>query len=74
MTGGERRAWLRLVVVVAAAAIGRTVAHFARLPSGLDLLLPLALAAAAYYLTGGLGAVRYRREPRYWRGRRIDDN
>jgi len=71
----ERRAWLRLVIVVAAAALGETVGLWQRLPFS-DTVLPLLFGAAAFYLTMGFGAPRYRRDGnvRYWRGRKIDDN
>jgi uncharacterized membrane protein AbrB (regulator of aidB expression) len=71
----ERRAWLRFLIIVAAAALGETLGIWQRLPSG-DLLLPLLFGGAAYYLTMGLTAPRYRRDGnvRYWRGRKIDDD
>lgn len=68
-----RRAWLRFLIVIAAAALGETIGIWQRLPSA-DLLLPLLFGGAALWLTAGLTAPRYRGEPRYWRGRRIDDN
>ncbi|HEV2012212.1 MAG TPA: hypothetical protein VGS17_14440 [Candidatus Limnocylindria bacterium] len=69
-----RRTWLRFLIVVAAAALGETLGIWLRLPSS-DLLLPLLFGGAAYYLTMGMTAPRYRRNGnvRYWRGRRIDD-
>jgi hypothetical protein len=71
----ERRAWVRFLIVVAAAALGETIGIWQRLPSS-DLLLPLLFGGAAYYLTMGIGGQRYRRDGnvRYWRGRRIDDD
>jgi uncharacterized membrane protein AbrB (regulator of aidB expression) len=71
----ERRAWLRFLIVVAAAALGETIGIWQRLPSS-DLLVPLLFGGAAYYLTMGMNTPRYRRgnNVRYWRGRRIDDN
>jgi hypothetical protein len=71
----ERRAWVRFLIVVAAAAFGETIGFWQRLPSS-DLLLPLLFGGAAYYLTMGIGGPRYRRDGnvRYWRGRRIDDD
>jgi uncharacterized membrane protein AbrB (regulator of aidB expression) len=69
----QRRAWLRLLVVVAAAALGETVGTYLRLPSA-DSLLPLLLGGAAFYLSAGMTAARQRGEVRYWRGRRVDDN
>jgi hypothetical protein len=71
----ERRAWVRFLIVVAAAALGETIGIWQRLPSS-DLLLPLLFGGAAYYLTMGIGGPRYRRDGnvRYWRGRRIDDD
>jgi len=70
----ERRAWVRFLIVIAAAALGETIGVWQGLPSS-DLLLPLLFGAAAYYLTMGLTGPRYRRDGnvRYWRGRRIDD-
>ena len=75
MIDRERRAWLRFLIVVAAAALGETIGIWQRLPSS-DLLLPLLFGGAAFYLTLGLTTVRYRRggNVRYWRGRRIDDD
>jgi len=71
----ERRAWIRLVIIVAAAALGETLGVWQGLPLT-DTLLPLLFGAAAYYLTMPFGAPRYRSSGnvRYWRGRRIDDN
>ena len=70
------RTWLRFLIVVLAAAAGRTLGVVAGLPSA-DLLIPLLFGGAAYYLTTGIDPpFRPRRggEVRYWRGRRIDDN
>jgi uncharacterized membrane protein AbrB (regulator of aidB expression) len=74
MMDRERRAWVRFLIVVAAAALGETIGIWQRLPSS-DLLLPLLFGAAAYYLTMGMDTPRHRRggNVRYWRGRRIDD-
>jgi uncharacterized membrane protein AbrB (regulator of aidB expression) len=71
----ERRAWLRFLIVIAAAALGETIGIWQRLPSS-DLLLPLLFGGAAYYLTMGLTAPRSRSNGnvRYWRGRKIDDD
>ncbi len=71
----ERRAWVRFLIIIAAAALGETIGIWQRLPSS-DLLLPLLFGGAAYYLTMGLTAPRYRSNGnvRYWRGRRIDDD
>lgn len=69
----QRRAWLRLLVVVAAAALAETLAIYARVPYSRDLV-PLLIGAAVFYLTAGLGLARPRGEVRYWRGRRIDDD
>lgn len=75
MIDRERRAWLRFVIVVAAAALGETIGFWQPVPFS-DTVLPVLFGAAAYYLTMGLSAPRYRRDGnvRYWRGRRIDDN
>lgn len=79
MTERERRTWLRLLIVVLAGAAGETLAIYLGLPSA-DLLAPLLFGGAAYYLTDGMDSpFRPRRrggggEPKYWRGRRIDDN
>lgn len=74
MIGRERRAWLRFLIVVAAAAVGETLGYWQRLPFW-DTLLPLLFGGAAYYVTIGLDTPRYRRDNvRYWRGRKIDDN
>jgi hypothetical protein len=71
----ERRAWLRFLIVIAAAALGETIGIWQHLPSS-DLLLPVLFGGAAFYLTMGLTAPRYRRNGnvRYWRGRKIDDD
>jgi uncharacterized membrane protein AbrB (regulator of aidB expression) len=73
--GRERSAWIRFLIVIAAAALGETIGIALRLPSS-DLLLPLVFGGAAFYLTMGLTGTRYRRNGnvRYWRGRRIDDD
>ena len=75
MMDRERRAWIRLIIVVAAAALGETLGISQRLPFT-ETLLPLLFGAAAYYLTMPFGAPGYRSSGnvRYWRGRRIDDN
>lgn len=75
MIDRQRRAWIRLLVVVAAGALGETIGYWLRLPSS-DLLLPLLFGGAAFYLTIGLGGPRARGDgdARYWRGRRIDDD
>jgi uncharacterized membrane protein AbrB (regulator of aidB expression) len=69
-----RRAWVRFLIVIAAAALGETIGIWQRLPSS-DLLLPILFGGAAFYLTMGLTAPRYRStgNVRYWRGRKIDD-
>jgi uncharacterized membrane protein AbrB (regulator of aidB expression) len=71
----ERRAWLRFLIVVAAAALGETLGIWQRLPSS-DLLLPLLFGGVAFYLTMGLTAPRHPNngKVRYWRGRRLDDD
>jgi hypothetical protein len=70
----ERRAWVRFLIVIAAAALGETIGVWQRLPSS-DLVVPLLFGGAAFYLTTGLTGPRYRRNGnvRYWRGRKIDD-
>ena len=75
MKDRERRAWLRFLVIVLAAALGETVGIWQRLPSS-DLLLPLLFGGAAFYLTIGMTAPRYRSNGnvRYWRGRKLDDD
>jgi uncharacterized membrane protein AbrB (regulator of aidB expression) len=71
----ERRAWIRFLIVVGAAAVGQTIGIWQRLPSS-DLLVPLLFGGAAFYLTAGITAPRHRRNGnvRYWRGRKIDDD
>lgn len=76
MTEGERRTWLRLLVIVLAGAAGETLGIYLGLPSA-DLLVPLLFGGAAYYLTDGMDSPfrpRRRGEPKYWRGKRIDDD
>lgn len=75
MIDRQRRAWIRFLIVVTAAAFGETIGIWQRLPSS-DLLLPLLFGGAAFYLTTGITAPRYRSNGnvRYWRGREIDDN
>ena len=75
MIDRERRAWIRFLIVVAAAAVGETIGIWQRLPSS-DVLLPLLFGGAAFYLTAGIAAPRDRGggNVRYWRGKRIDDN
>ena len=75
MNDRERRAWLRLLVVVVAAAFGETLGIWQRLPSS-DLLLPLLFGGAAFAVTMGMTAPRNRSDgnARYWRGRRTDDD
>ena len=75
MIDRERRAWLRFFFVVAAAALGETIGIWQRLPFS-DSVLPVLFGGAAFYLTMGLTAARYRStgNVRYWRGRRIDDD
>ena len=75
MIDRERRAWVRFLIVIAAAALGETIGIWQRLPSS-DLLLPILFGGAAFYLTMSLTAPRYRRNGnvRYWRGRKIDDD
>lgn len=72
----ERRTWVRFLIVVVAGAAGETIGIVLGLPSA-DLLVPLLVGGAAYYLTGGMDSPsRPGRggDPKYWRGRRIDDN
>lgn len=71
----ERRAWLRFLIVIAAAALGETIGFWQGLPFS-GSVLPLLFGGAAFYLTMGMTAPRYRSNGnvRYWRGRKIDDN
>jgi uncharacterized membrane protein AbrB (regulator of aidB expression) len=75
VTERERRAWLRLLLVAAAAALGETWGTWQRIPSS-DLAVPLLLGGAVFALTGALTAPRVRRgeNVRYWRGRRVDED
>jgi hypothetical protein len=75
MIDRERRAWLRFLIVIAAAALGETLGVWQRLPFS-DTVMPLLFGGAAFYLTMGMTAPRYRSDGnvRYWRGRKIDDN
>lgn len=74
MNDRERRAWIRFLIVIVVASAGETFGFWQRLPFS-DSVLPLLFAAAAFYLTSGITAPRYRSNGnvRYWRGRRIDD-
>ena len=74
MTEPQRRAWVRFLIVVAAAAFGETLGVWQRLPSS-DLLLPLLFGGAAFYLTIGITAPSGRGggNVRYWRGERLDN-
>ena len=73
MNDRERRAWLRLLIVVAAGALGETVGFWLRVPSS-DLLMPLLFGGAAFYLTQDRGSTGGRGgdNVRYWRGRRLN--
>ena len=75
MIDRERRAWLRFLIVLVAAAFGETLGVWQRLPFS-DTVLPLLFGGAAFYLTMGMTAPRYRSNGnvRYWRGRKIDDD
>lgn len=74
MTDPQRRAWIRFLIVVAAAAFGETLGVWQRLPSS-DVLLPLLFGGAAFYLTIGITAPSDRSggNVRYWRGERLDN-
>ena len=73
MTEPQRRAWVRFLIIVAAAAFGETLGVWQRLPSS-DLLLPLLFGGAAFYLTIGITAPSDRGgNVRYWRGQRLDN-
>jgi hypothetical protein len=74
MMDRERRAWLRFLIVLAAAALGETLGVWQHLPFS-DTVLPLLFGGAAFYLTMGMTAPRYRSDGnvRYWRGRKLDD-
>ena len=74
MIDRERRAWLRFLIVVAAAALGETVGLWQGFPFS-GSLLPLLFGGAAFYLTIDPTAPRDRSDGnvRYWRGRKIDD-
>lgn len=67
----ERAALVRLVLICAAWAFGDALS---RGQSGLGIVLPAVLAIGAFVLTDGLGRATVRGEPRYWRGRRVDDD
>ncbi len=74
MNDRERGAWIRFLIVIAAAALGETLGYWQRLPFS-DSVLPLLFGGAAFYLTMGMTGPRYRSDGnvRYWRGRKIDD-
>jgi hypothetical protein len=73
MTRGQA-AVLRFVLICAAWALGQTVAWLFNLGT-VGVVIPAALAVGALVLTEGLGRARPPGgDPRYWRGRRVDED
>lgn len=70
----EEAQLIRLVLISAAWAAGEVLVVASGL-RGLGTILPAGLAAGAYAVTEGLGRPRLGGgDPKYWRGRRIDDD
>lgn len=69
MSGRERTALGRLVVICAAWALGETLVRQVG-AYGLDVVVPALLAGAAYFATQGIGWSGS--DVTYWRGQRID--
>ncbi len=70
----EQAALVRLVLIAAAWAIGQ-VLTYGLANDAVGLVVPAALAIGAYVLTEDLGRARFGGgPPKYWRGRRIDDD
>ena len=68
----EQAALLRLLLMCVAWAVGGIIALAVAVPLA-DVVLPAALAALAYVVTGDLGRPRPGgADAKYWRGRRID--
>ncbi len=71
MTGRERAAILRLVIVCLAWALGEALVWQLH-ASGLALIVPALLGAAAYMATREGGSPGGGDGETYWRGQRID--
>jgi hypothetical protein len=71
MTGRQRDAIVRLVIVCAAWALGDAL-EYAFGANELGPILPLILAAAAFMATQGMSWPGGSDDETYWRGRRID--
>lgn len=70
MDGSQRAAYLRLVILCAAWALGEAlVLEFA---PGLGIVVPALLAAAAFVATADLRGPGSSGDVIHWRGRRID--
>ncbi len=70
MDGSQRAAYLRLVILCAAWALGEALVR--QFAPGLGVVVPALLAAAAFVATSDLGGPGRSGEVIYWRGRRID--
>ena len=71
MTGRERAAVLRLVIICAAWALGEALVWQLR-AFGLGLIVPALLAAAAFVATRDSGSSGGGDGETYWRGQRIN--
>jgi hypothetical protein len=70
----ERAAILRFVLICAAWAIGQTLTWYLALGS-FGIVVPAAFALGVVVLTAEPGRPRPAgSDPRYWRGRRVDDD
>ncbi len=70
MDARQRTAMIRLVVICAAWALGEALVWQLR-ASGIGIVVPALLAAAAYVATRDLGSARGG-DTTYWRGREVD--
>ncbi len=66
---------LRLLLVCAAWALGQTLLIGLSVDSGLEFIVPAALAIGVYAITEDIGRPRFGRgNLKYWRGRPVDDD
>jgi type IV secretory pathway VirB2 component (pilin) len=71
VTGRERVAIVRVVILCLAWALGEAMVWQLR-AGGIAQLVPALLAAAAFMATAGVGRSGGGGDETYWRGRRID--